>query len=375
MRWQMVSQAISSNRKFMLPALWLFLLLACADVLLRSIPEFDELESVTAPVTHSEIDETTLEFRLEGVDRTFEVSAKGNDNFYAITEATELKQPLTVTTWPGVLEGKGWPSVPYFSNVPWQIEKDGKVLLAYQDRVANSGTFRWLAWIILIVSGTLLGLWLKRYFSPEASTAPAVSREESRVPRSGPGESTSAGMPRSARWFWDIAGGVLLCLALVSMLVGAFGQKRAIPTVTDLVEKNGVVTDVRVDTGKVLTGQRNRLKEIKKFSFALEGDEARWAVPKVHWNYDALARSLVPGATARLLVENDAWVAKHGRSTGIEQLWGVEVGGAKVVTLAQQTELARRQRARPMPWLLIGLIVLGGAACFAYGRLWGRSPP
>ena len=183
----MVSQA---NRKFILPALCLFLLLGSADVLLRSTPEFDELESVTAPVTHSEIDETTLEFRLEGVDRTFEVSAKSNDNFYAITEATELQQPLTVTTWPGVLQGKGWPSVPYFSSVPWQIEKDGKVLLAYQDRAANSQNFRWLAWIILIVAGTLLGRWLQRYFGSEASTAKAASREEprvrSRAPRGAP---------------------------------------------------------------------------------------------------------------------------------------------------------------------------------------------
>jgi len=368
----MVSQALRSKRKFIWPALWLFLLFASADVVLRSVPELDELDSVTAPVTHSEIDEVELEFRLEGVDRTLKVPAKGNENFYAITEAAESKQPLTVTTWPQVLEGKGWPSVPYFDNTPWQIEADGKVLLAYRDRVAQNADFRSLSWIILVVSGALMGLWCRRYFGSQAGRD--VGRKESREPRRERSEPELAGMPPSARWFWDIAGGCVLCFVLVWMLLEAFGQARPIPAATDLVEKNGVVTDVEVETGRVSHGQSStRAREIKRFSFALEGDEARWDVPKVHWNYDVLARSLVPGATARLLVENDAWVAKHGRSTGIEQLWGVEVAGEGIVTFAQQTEMARRRRERPTPWLLLGFVVLCGAACFAHGRLWGRS--
>jgi hypothetical protein len=181
-------------------------------------------------------------------------------------------------------------------------------------------------------------------------------------------------MPRSARWFWDIAGAFLLCVSLVWIFAALFGQERPIPTAADLVWKSGVVTGVRLDTGKVRTGPQFTQQEIKSFSFALEDVEGRWDVPKAHWNYDALARTLVPDADARLLVENGAWVAKHGRSTGIEQVWGIEVRGEKIVSLRQQTELAHQRRARPTPWILIALVLFAGATCFAYGRLWGRSP-
>jgi len=28
-----------------------------------------------------------------------------------------------------------------------------------------------------------------------------------------------------------------------------------------------------------------------------------------------------------------------------------------------------------MPWLLLFIVALGGAACFGYGRLWGHGRP
>ena len=104
------------------------------DSLFRSIPEFGELASITAPVTTHRVHDAKLRFQLKGVDQVFKVHAKSTEYWYAILDAAETQGELTVRTRPAVLEGRGWPFVPFTHSQPWQVEHEGKVLLSYRER-------------------------------------------------------------------------------------------------------------------------------------------------------------------------------------------------------------------------------------------------
>lgn len=355
-------------RRFGWPGLLLFLVVSSADVVFRSVPEFDELASVTEAVSTHEVHDAKLRFRLEGVDYEFAVPATSTEQWYAILEAAEEQRTLTVWTWPAVLEGRGWPWVPYFQRVPWQIELEGQALLAYQERAAHSRSQNLPFLFTLLASASALSWWVVRARRPDAEPR---SRESAPVDSEPENEAAPHSMPKAARWFWDLFG-TLILFALVGLYVTDRSDRDApIPTATDLVEMSGAVADVQVKTRKKHTD--SSIYEIYGFSFALQGQQGRWEIQKTHWRYDLLARRLVPDASARFFVANEVWVAEHGEPWPTEHVWSVEVNGEQLISPGQATESARMRRERSDPGWVFGIVALAGLACFANGRLWGRG--
>jgi len=361
--------------------LWLavlvFLCVVSADRVLRPIPEFDELASVTAAVTEHEIYRTKLRFELEGVDHEFEASINLTDQFYAIVKAAEERQQLTLWTWPAVLEGHAWPLVPFHTKQPWQLESEGAVLISYEQIAEKSRGDVLGFWVIFLCSAFAL-IWLffralRSGEDPRRATRRAARRDEP-ADDDGEQEDDSLAMPRAARWFWDIFGGGVLVMAVLIYFESQGDQGGAIPAATDLIEVSGEVTDLEVETRTVGSGAHSSGHEvISGISFTVAHGEPRLLIMKGHWRYDLLARRLIPGVFARILIRRPEWLAEHGKSTRNEDVWSVEVDGEQILSLEEEVAVARRWRERPFPWLFLVLVTLGGAAFFAHGRLWGRG--
>ena len=356
---------------------WLVALLCSAgffgDLLLRSIPEFDELASITAPVTSRRVYDAKFHFQLEGVDQVFKVHAKSTSDWYAIRDAAETEGLLTVRTWPAVLEGRGWPFVPFVHNLPWQIEHEGEVLLSYQERAAKMNSVKVLNWVAFLLSIGGLGWWLVRALRPEEEPRPVRRRKRGGSAEARESDATSGSTLRAARWFWDLLGALILVVLIGYVVMNRSDRETPIPAASELVEVGGLVVDVEVETSGGYGTGMSSVEEVAGISFRVEGREGRWEIPQRHLHYPLLARSLVPGAEVRLLVASPDWVAEHGEPLGEEQLWSVEVGGEQVVSHTQMTAAALQWREDSDPWWAFAFFVLAGLACFANGRLWGAG--
>jgi hypothetical protein len=361
-------------RSYLWPAVLLCSAVFFGDRLFRSIPEFGELASITAPVTTRRIHDAKFQFQLEGVDQVFKVHAESTENWYAILAAAETQGVLTVRTWPAVLEGRGWPFVPFLHSQPWQVEHEGKVLLSYRERAAKGESVRRVHGIAFLLSIGALGWWLVRSMRPDAEPRPVRRRKRGEAAETKESESTSDAMPKAARWFWDLFGVLILVVVAGFAVMDKIERDTPIPAATELVEVSGVVFDVQVETrARPRGGSSSSVDEIAGFSFELKGREGRWEIPEGHVYYSLLARSLVPGAEARLLVANRGWVAEHGEPLGKEQIWSVEVGSEQIVSHAQTTAVALQRREESDPWWMFAFVVLVSLACFANGRLWGAG--
>ncbi|MDP6386672.1 MAG: hypothetical protein QGI93_10810, partial [Planctomycetota bacterium] len=308
-------------------------------------------------MTTHRVHDAKLRFQLKGVDQVFKVHAKSTEYWYAILDAAETQGELTVRTRPAVLEGRGWPFVPFTHSQPWQVEHEGKVLLSYRERAAKSESVKLVSGIAFLLSIGALGWWLVRITGPDAEPRPVRRRKSREAAETEESESTSDAMPKAARWFWDLFGALILVAVVGSAVMSKFDRDTPIPAATELVEVGGVVVDVQVETsGGHGTGSASAVEKIAGFSFELKGREGRWEIPKRHVYYSLLARSLVPGVEARLLVANGGWVAEHGEPVGTEQIWSVEVGSEQIVSHAQMTAAALRRREDSDPWWALALV-------------------
>lgn len=355
------------------PGLLCLLIVLTATVAFRGTPDFEELGSVTAQVESHEIEDDELRLRLEGIDLDFTFYAGKTDQFYAIVNAAEARQPLTLWTWPGALESKNGASTPIHTSQVFQAEHNGKILLSYEQvRASHSSTVVWM-WSILLLSTLLLGRWIYRKRHPKHKE-PRATRQSRQTTEEEDAEevevTTRTGMPVSARWFWDLFGVAVFVLGIFLLLEEGDRRNPAIPTSGDLIEVTGQVTDLEIETN--YKHRETWDKEIAGLTFGLTGQEGRWKIPSRHWCYDKLARRLLPDTTVQIRVAKPEWLAANEGDP--ERPWSVQVGDELVLSLDQETRSMRQKAERPMPWLFAIAIWLVAGACFAHGRLWGRAP-
>jgi len=337
------------------------------------MPRFEDLVQVTAKVERQRIDEAELHFWLEGLGKKFVVGAESLEDWYKLVDACEQGAEISLWTRPAVAEDRIWPLSSFQDRQPWQIEYQGERLRSYAEhRQHRSGPLWLLRCSFLALTAWLIWRW-RRMRAPQ-------EQEPRSTRKSGPVRDHHEDEPRepdrgnrAGRWAWNLMGLGLSVLVLYGVARERSANSYPIPGRADLVEKVGTVTDVQVQViTKPGTQGSSGVEEITGLSFGLEGEPGRWSIYKGQWSYDQLARRLVSGAQARLLVHRPEWLEAHGEPPRNEDLWSVVVGETPILSLEQQVSLVRKRREKKASPKLLAFVAALIAACFIQGYRVGR---
>jgi len=332
-------------------------------------PDQEELVPLSGRVESHELSDATLHFTIPDSSRVFRVHARSQDNWYEIVEAAELEKEFTLWVGPAVAAGQIWPLSRLDGGVAWQIDADGVPLVSLEaERERRGSNRRFMRVLFLLLSALGYRTWRRRGRAEEQA-APETEELEEELEED---DEADRSVELGAVWCWGILGVGILGLGLWALQRERYQASYPIPERGDLVEHVGEVSDVEVKVSE--RSERRREREVLSTSFGLKGVQGRWAIYKNLWKYDILARRLVPGARARILVTGSEWERRHGTPPGGEVLWEVEVDDELHLPLDEQLSVVRNRRKNNEHPLVFASLLLVVAACFGNSyRLWRRA--